>query len=102
MVFPGSLFRRFLYWEMIKRSGAGLFPLAHAEEQINDEPHEGHRGHQPPQGLVAGGHEILLGHIEDGPTVPMKNGMHAARKIKVGSRSSMLSLSAGPRSSGSR
>jgi len=83
MVFPGRRFRvdgddpehfmkifqnrHYGKRNRVKRSGVGLFPLAHAEEQINDEPHEGHRGHQPPQGLAAGGPEIFLGHIEDGP-----------------------------------
>ena len=53
---------------------AGFFAFSHAEYQVDDETDEGDRWNDPPQGFLAGGAEIFLGHVDNGPDGAHKKG----------------------------
>ena len=52
----------------------GFFAFSHAEYQVDYEADERDGRNDPPQGLLAGGTEIFLGHVDNGPYGAHKEG----------------------------
>ena len=57
-----------------------FFTFSETNDQIHHKPDKGHRSNHPPQRFFAGGTEIFLGHIDDGPDGGQKKGDAQSQK----------------------